>query len=98
MVIPEVKTGNILMGSVTFYFHSDLDYFLTPKRCRTDFTHTFEGRVSIKDMVESLGVPHTEIQAITANQRPVDLTYLVEDQSRIEVWNYSKHRQPPPEY
>lgn len=77
------------MSAVTFRFHDELNYFLPPNRRNICFTYTFDGRVSIKDMLESLGLPHTEIEAITANGRPVDLTYLVEDGAQIEVFGYS---------
>src|SRR3954453_22693507 len=77
------------MALVIINFHDDLNYFISIERRHTEFSHTFDGRVSIKDMIESLGVPHTELQAITVNGRPVDLSYLVEDGARIEVWGFS---------
>jgi uncharacterized protein with PIN domain len=77
------------MSYATFHFYDELNYFLPLHRRHTTFTHTFEGRVSIKDMIESFGVPHTEIEAISANGRSVDLTYLVDDAARIEVFGFS---------
>ena len=77
------------MSYATFHFYDDLYYFLPSNHRYTTINHTFEGRVSIKDMIESLGVPHTEIEAISANGRGVDLTYLVEDAARIEVFGFS---------
>src|SRR5690242_14846575 len=76
------------MSYATFHFYDELNYFLPSYRRNTTFTHNFEGRVSIKDMVESLGVPHTEIEAIAANGQGVGLTYLVEDAARIEVFGF----------
>jgi uncharacterized protein with PIN domain len=77
------------MSTVIFHFYDEPNYFLPPHRRDIDFTHTFEGRVSIKDMIESFGVPHTEIEAISANGRGVDLTYLVDDNDRVEVFGFS---------
>ena len=37
-------------------------------------------------MIESLGVPHTEIAAIVVNERAVDFSYLVHDGDRIDVY------------
>jgi uncharacterized protein len=77
------------MSGVTFHFYDELNYFLPPNRQNTTFCHEFKGRVSIKDMIESLGIPHTEVWAITANGRPVDLTYLVKEGAQIEVYGFS---------
>jgi hypothetical protein len=40
------------------------------------FAHSFVGRVSIKDVIESLGVPHIEVEAIIVGQS-VEFAYLV---------------------
>lgn len=50
------------------------------------FEHNFDGRVSIKDMVESLGVPHTEIEVIAANGQSKDFNYLVQADDAVEVY------------
>ena len=74
------------LSHATFRFYADLNYFLPYARRQTDFDHTFEGRVSIKDMIESFGVPHTEIDLILVNSESVDFNYLVEDADRISVY------------
>ncbi|MDB5081332.1 MAG: hypothetical protein JWP00_3256 [Chloroflexi bacterium] len=88
MTARRLHPGKYFMSAVTFYFEGDLNYFLPAGRRNTSFSHEFKGRVSIKDMIESLGVPHTEIKAIIANGRPVDLTYLVEEDAQIEVYGF----------
>lgn len=50
------------------------------------FDHTFSGQVSVKDMVESLGVPHTEVDLILANGDSVDFSYRVQDGDRISLY------------
>ncbi len=67
-------------------FYAQLNYFLPTERKQQEFPHYFEGRVSIKDMIESLGVPHTEVDLLLANSEPVSFSYLVEDQARISVY------------
>jgi uncharacterized protein with PIN domain len=65
------------MDSTTFHFHDELNDFL-PKRIRhSPITHEFDWRASIKDMIESLGVPHAEIDLLIVNETSVDFTYLV---------------------
>jgi uncharacterized protein with PIN domain len=48
--------------------------------------HVFQGRVSIKDMIESLGAPHTEVDLILVNGESVDFAYLVQDGDRVSVY------------
>lgn len=74
------------MDRAYFRFYDDLTDFLPYARRGGAFTHEFEGRVSIKDMIESLGVPHTEVDLILVNGESVDFTYLVADGDRISVY------------
>lgn len=74
------------MSHVLFRFYAELNDFLPPARRQTAFDHTYQGRTSIKDMIESLGVPHTEIDLILANGRSVDFHYIVTDGDRISVY------------
>lgn len=70
----------------TFRFYADLNHFLPYARRQTDFNHTFDGRVSIKDMIESFGIPHTEIDLIVVNGESVDFDYIVQDGDRVSVY------------
>jgi len=67
-------------------FYAELNDFLPPARRQVGFVHTFRGRVSIKDMIEALGVPHTEVDLILVNGESVDFSYLVEDRDRVSVY------------
>jgi hypothetical protein len=35
----------------------------------------FDGEVSVKDMIEAAGVPHTEVDLVIVNRESVDFTY-----------------------
>ncbi|HEX2913274.1 MAG TPA: Mut7-C RNAse domain-containing protein [Chloroflexia bacterium] len=74
------------METAILHFYGALNDHLSFKRQNTDFSHNFDGRVSVKDMIESLGVPHTEVEAITVNGKAVDFSYLVADSDRVEVY------------
>ncbi|RPI99759.1 MAG: twitching motility protein PilT [Chloroflexi bacterium] len=74
------------MPHAAFRFYAELNDFLPLTRRQIAFTHRFEGRISIKDMIESLGVPHTEIDLILVNGASVDFAYLVQDGDRISVY------------
>lgn len=69
----------------TFRFYKELNDFLPPTRRDQPFTHRFEGTVSVKDMIESLGVPHPEVSIILANGRSVSFAYLVQDGDDLAV-------------
>lgn len=60
--------------------------FLPPERRKVCFSHDFQRRASIKDMIEALGVPHTEIDLILVNGDSVDFSYIVRDGDRISVY------------
>ena len=74
------------MSTVQFRFYEELNDFLPLQRRKVGFPHMFSGRNSIKDMIEALGVPHTEIDLILVNGRSVDFSYIVQDGDRISVY------------
>ncbi len=51
----------------------------------TDFETKFKGKRSIKDMIEALGVPHTEIDLILVGGNSVDFNYILQDEDRVSV-------------
>jgi uncharacterized protein with PIN domain len=74
------------MKQVWFRFYAELNDFLPAARRQIPFCHAFEGRVSIKHLIEALGVPHPEVDLVLANGRSVDFSYLVQDGDRISVY------------
>ena len=74
------------MPEVHFRFYAELNDFLPPARRFTEFELRFPAAATVKDRIESLGVPHTEIDLILVNGQPVDFTYRVQDGDRISVY------------
>jgi len=74
------------MPEATLRFYAHLNDFLTPSRRQFEFFHRFDGAPAIKDMIESLGVPHTEVALILVNSQTVDFTYNVQTGDRISVY------------
>jgi uncharacterized protein with PIN domain len=74
------------MSRAKFHFHAELNDFLAPARRGGAVTYRFGGRVSIKDAIESLGVPHTEIEALVVGSTAVNFAYIVGDGDRVEVF------------
>ena len=74
------------MKRAYFRFYAELNDFLPLARRQVGFVHSFEGRVSIKDTIESFGVPHTEVDLILVNGESVDFSYLVQEGDRVSVY------------
>ena len=70
----------------SFRFYAELNDFLPRGRRYVAFEHTVTQRTAVKDVVESLGVPHTEIDLILANGESVDFSYQVRGHDRISVF------------
>ena len=67
-------------------FYEELNDFLPPDKRKVRFEHQFIDRASVKDMIESFGVPHTEIDLILVNGNSVDFSYVVNDKDDISVY------------
>ncbi len=74
------------MQAVHFRFYEELNDFLPKKRRKTEFSIDFHAHSTVKDTVESIGVPHTEIDLILVNGESVDFDYIVQPDDRISVY------------
>jgi hypothetical protein len=74
------------MKHAYFRFYEELNDFLPAEKKKTTFAHFFKDRASIKDMIEAIGVPHTEVDLILVNGKAVDFSYIVQDNDRISVY------------
>lgn len=73
------------MPQVTFRFYAELNDFLPLQRGR-DVAYRFARRASVKDAIEALGVPHTEVDLILVNGVSVDFGYRIQPGDRISVY------------
>ncbi len=75
------------LAEITLTFHGNLRELLARRLAgAAQVRHTLERRASVKDVVESFGIPHPEIAEITANGRQIGLDALVADHDAIEIW------------
>ncbi len=79
-------TDGVTMTTITLRFYAQLNDFLAYRRRQVTFRHEFEGNPSVKDTIEALGVPHTEVALILANDEPVDFEYHPQAGDRISVY------------
>jgi uncharacterized protein with PIN domain/sulfur carrier protein ThiS len=74
------------MAKGTFRFYEELNDFLPKHKRKTTFEEAFREKRSIKDMIEALGVPHTEIDLILVNGKSVDFNYILQNGDRVSVY------------
>jgi uncharacterized protein with PIN domain len=73
-------------GACEFRFYEELNDYL-PVDCRKrSFLRTVVGTPSVKDTIEALGVPHTEIDLILVNGRSVRFDHTLRGGERIAVY------------
>lgn len=71
---------------VELRFYEELNDFLAPERRGRAFIYSLRRRTSIKDLIEALGVPHTEVDLILADGESVGFDRHVRPGERIAVY------------
>jgi uncharacterized protein with PIN domain len=83
--------------SVRLHVHGDLDFFLGPRTCRGRVERRLSEKTSVKDVIESCGIPHPEVDLILVNGKAVDFAYVVTGDAEIELYppgiQYSNFRE-----
>jgi uncharacterized protein len=74
------------MFTTTFHFYGDLNYFLPEAQRNQGIVQELAEQAAVKHPIESLGVPHPEVEAILVNRRPVDFSYRLQEGDRVEVY------------
>jgi uncharacterized protein with PIN domain len=72
--------------TATFRFYEELNDFLPQRRRKVRFPVSFNDSPSVKDTVESLGAPHTEIDVILVNGASVDFSYRLHNGDDVAVY------------
>ena len=74
------------MPVARFRFYAELNDFLSPDRRFVEFEYDFVDIATVKDRIESFGVPHVEVDLILVNGQSVDFSYRVQDGDRISIY------------
>jgi len=67
-------------------FHGSLNDFLSPKNRNLPIPISFTSSPSIKDAIESAGVPHTEADVILVNNISVDFSYHLRQNDQVSIF------------
>lgn len=74
------------MITVSVRFYGELNDFLDPQSRDATLCIMLKDRPGVKDTIESLGVPHTEVNIVTVNGKSVDFSYQLRDGDRADVY------------
>ena len=75
-----------MMASAVFRFYEELNDFLPPDRRKQDLRLEFKPPTPAQHLIETLGVPHTEVELILINGESVGLDQRVVDGDRVSVY------------
>ncbi|MCX5780671.1 MAG: twitching motility protein PilT [Firmicutes bacterium] len=78
------------MNCVTIRFYAELNDLISPERRQVAFSPCFDGPRSVKDLIESLGVPHTEVDLILVDGKSAGFSWLIRGGERIAVYPHFK--------
>lgn len=78
-----------MIGTATFRVHGDLMDLLPPAHRGRDVVRAIDGTSTVKHLVETLGMPHTEYGEVRVNGRPVSDAYQPQPGDVVDVY-------PPP--
>lgn len=85
------RSGHRKMTEILIRFHGDLSSLLYRKwRGNSTIEYRLERRASIKDIIEALGIPHTEVDRLTADRREIDFHHIPDAEQTIEVFPVSE--------
>jgi len=85
------SVSNVEPFTVQLTFHGSLDFFLQ-NGAGPVIGRCLKEKTSIKDLIESCGIPHPEVDLILLDERPVDFHYVVEKDAQADVYPVSWKR------
>ena len=75
-----------LTASAEFRFYEELNDFLPRERRRASFAYSVAGTRSVKDAIEAIGVPHTEVDLILVDGHSVGFDCVLRGGERVAVY------------
>jgi len=74
------------MPTAEFRFYEELNDYLPAARRKCVFVRAFDGTPAVKDVIEALGVPHTEIDLILVDGKSVRFSDRLRGGERVAVY------------
>jgi len=86
MIVMKSYSDPIFSTSAEFRFYEELNDFLQPRLRKTPFPIAIDRGRSVKDAIESAGVPHTEIDLILVDGASVGFEHVLKGGERVAVY------------
>jgi uncharacterized protein with PIN domain len=87
MPTPTQKSpSDVSVFKVRLKFHDDLTFFLKSKTSSGIIDRNLGEKTSVKDVIESCGIPHPEVDLILVNKEPVDFSHPIVKDADIDVY------------
>jgi uncharacterized protein len=67
-------------------FYAELNDHLAPDQRFKTLEKPFFVSSTVKDVIESFGIPHTEVELIVVNGESVDFSHIIRDQDRVSAY------------
>lgn len=74
------------MATARVRFYAELNDYLPPENRMTPLLRYFYLSPSVKDLIESFGVPHPEVDLVLVNGESVEFSYRVHDGDSVSVF------------
>lgn len=81
-----IRYHGSMSGEINIRFYDELNDFLPVEQRGIDLSHRLKQPRSVKDLIEAIGVPHTEIDLIIVNGESVNFDYPVKEHDRISLY------------
>lgn len=72
-----------------FCFHGNLNDFLRPRERNKPVCYSYNWTPSVKDAIESIGIPHVEVGLIRIDQQQSNFSYLLKGNEHIDVFPFN---------
>jgi uncharacterized protein with PIN domain len=72
--------------TVRLRFHGDLNLFLGSKAADPVIERPLVEKTSVKDIIESCGVPHPEVDLILVDDQPVGFGHTLANEAKVEIF------------
>ena len=73
-------------NTALFRFYAELNDFIPRDKKQKQFSYYFTGNPAIKDAIEAIGIPHTEVDLIIVNGKSVGFEYQLQNSDKVSVY------------
>jgi len=76
----------VYITTANLRFYSELNDFLRKNLKQKNFEFSFKGQITVKDAIESLGVPHSAVDLVLVNGQSVAFSYKIRQGDQVSIY------------